>query len=495
MRPMKPATHKISVVAAALLWPVFCFAPALADTGIELEDCRITDTSGIRSISARCGTLRVPENYADPGGKHIDLFVAVIPALSQKPSSTPFTAIAGGPGAASTEFYTAYAGAFSRIQRSHDIVLIDQRGTGRSGALDCPLPEELDPGEWSLDLVRRSARECLASLDADVRQYTTSVAVRDLDRMRAALGYAQLNIYGSSYGTRVAQHYMRRYPERTRTVILDGVVPAAEVLGPSIALDAQRALDQILARCANDADCAGRFPDLAEQLWSLRDRLQSDAIDLSMQDPVSGEMDDTRFTELDLIVALRLMSYHPDSVALMPLLIDAAARGNVAPLAAQSRMAQQDLSDALSVGMHNAVVCTEDAPFYDELELDRAALADTYIGTQQVDTLAAICEIWSAGVIDVDLKEPVTGDIPVLVLSGSADPVTPPSNGQRVADALQNAVHVIGEGQGHGLAAVGCMPQLMAEFVDNGSLDGLDMSCMEKQGPTPFFVNFSGPSP
>ena len=483
------------LAAATLIAPFLCAAAAHADTGLTLEDCRINDSSGIRSVTARCGSLRVPENYAEPDGRQIDLFVALVPALSQKPAATPFTVIAGGPGAASTEFYTAYAGAFSRIQRNHDIVLIDQRGTGRSNALDCPVPEELDTAEWSLELVRESTRECLASIEADVRQYTTSVAVRDLDRLREALGYEQLNVYGSSYGTRVAQHYMRRYPERTRTVILDGVLPAADSVGPAIAIDAQTALDSIMARCAEDPDCSRHFPDLGASLDQLRQRLRAGPVEVAMQDPSSGEPETFGFSEMDLVIALRLMSYHPDSVALMPLLIDAAARGNMAPLAAQSRMAQQDLSEALSFGMHNAVVCTEDAPFYAELDIDRAALEQTYLGATQFDTLVEICTIWGPGVIDDDLKSTATGPTPVLVLSGSADPITPPDNGERVADALDNALHIVGNGQGHGLAAVGCMPQLMADFVASGSVAGLDPSCMEKQGPSPFFVNFSGPTP
>jgi len=483
------------LAAATLIAPFLSAAAAHADTGLKLEDCRISDSSGIRSVTARCGSLRVPENYAEPDGRQIDLFVALVPALSQKPAATPFTVIAGGPGAASTEFYTAYAGAFSRIQRNHDIVLIDQRGTGRSNALDCPVPEELDTAEWSLELVRESTRECLASIDADVRQYTTSVAVRDLDRLREALGYEQINVYGSSYGTRVAQHYMRRYPERTRTVILDGVLPAADSVGPAIAIDAQTALDRILARCAEDADCSRHFPDLGASLDQLRQRLRAGPVEVAMQEPSSGEPETFGFSEMDLVIALRLMSYHPDSVALMPLLIDAAARGNMAPLAAQSRMAQQDLSEALSFGMHNAVVCTEDAPFYAGLDIDRAALEQTYLGATQFDTLVEICKIWDQGVIDDDLKSTATGPTPVLVLSGSADPITPPGNGERVTDALDNALHIVGNGQGHGLAAVGCMPQLMADFVASGSVEGLDPSCMEKQGPSPFFVNFSGPTP
>jgi pimeloyl-ACP methyl ester carboxylesterase len=470
-------------------------ATEAATDSLLLEDCRISDAAGLANRAARCGRLMVPEDYDAPDGRQIALFVAVVPALRQPAAAAAFTPIAGGPGAASSEFFVSFGAAFDRIGRASDILLVDQRGTGRSHGLDCPVHEETAGEGWSPDVLRAGTRDCLNSLDGDVRHYTTSAAVRDLDRVREALGYERLDLYGSSYGTRVAQHYMQRYPDRTRTVILDGVVPAGLALGPDIALNAQRALDAILARCAAAPACGERFPELAARLSDLRQRLREAPVPVRLSDPVSGAPLEETLDETDVAVALRLMSYNPDSAALIPLLLDAASGGDYGPIAAQAHMAVKGLSEALSFGMHNSVVCAEDVPFYEADAIDRAALEATYLGTTQLDTLREICALWPRGGIDPDLRQPPEGTHAVLVLSGEMDPVTPPAYGVRVAEKLPNALHVIGPGQGHGIAGVGCVPRLIAEFVAQGGHDGLDFSCLETQGPTPFFLDFAGPGP
>lgn len=462
---------------------------------VSLDDCRISDSAGVRSIAARCGRVEVPENHADPGGDSIELFVAVVPALTRRPAESALTVIAGGPGAASSEFYVAYRSAFGRINRDRDILLVDQRGTGQSHRLDCPVPEEIGTRHWSVESARDSAAECLAGLSGDPGLYNTSAAVRDLDAVRLALGYPALDLYGASYGTRVAAHYLRRYPESTRSVILDGSLPPDEVLGPQIALDAQLALERIFERCASDSDCHGRFPDLAERFSTLRAALEQETIRVRMPDPTTGSPLTVDLGPLEVAAAIRILSYRPETMALIPLLIDAASHGNPAPLAAQAHMIVEDLGSALSYGMHNSVVCSEDVPHFAHLEIDRQALGATYLGTDQVDALEAVCEIWPAGPVDADLREPIRSMVPVLLISGEADPVTPPDNGSRFASDLPLARHLIVAGQGHGVAHVGCMPRLIAEFVDGTDLDALDASCLDKQGASPFFLDFSGPGP
>src|SRR5215510_8995450 len=259
----------ILTLSAALLGARLMLAPAA--TTLALAPCRISNPARSRSVAARCGRFPIAENPDAPEGRTIELFVAVVPALDVKPEPDALAVLAGGPGAAATEFYVDYAAAFDRVHRRRDIVLVDQRGTGASHRLDCPqTATDLDAGAAD---VRAAAERCVATLDADLRYYTTSIAVRDLDAVRAALGYAQLDLYGASYGTRVALHYARRYPERARTLMLDGVLPADVTLGPEIALDAQRALDNVFARCAADAACNSHFPDLRLRFAELRTRL------------------------------------------------------------------------------------------------------------------------------------------------------------------------------------------------------------------------------
>ena len=231
----------------------------------------------------------------------------------------------------------------------------------------------------------RLGTECVEELTHDPAFFTTSAAVRDLELMRVALGYPALNIYGISYGTRVAQHYLKRYPEHARTVILDGVVPPGLALGPGVAIDAQRALDRLLARCAAAPACTERYPDLAVGLENLLTRLKAAPATIEIPHPRTGAA--TTLTLTDELVAgvVRLLTYSPQTAALIPALVRAAAEGDYGPLAAQMLMVGEGIHDAISYGMHFAVVCTEDVPFWGRV--DRAALGATFLGPLQVDAL------------------------------------------------------------------------------------------------------------
>ncbi len=472
-----------------------------AQATLTLEDCRITDVSGLRTTGARCGWLARPENPEQPDGTQIKLYVAVIPALSSEPARDAIFAIAGGPGGASTEAFGQFTAAFSRAMPTRDLVLVDQRGTGRSHPLECPTDEVDASTELDAEAMREFAKQCAQALEADLRYFTTSVAVQDIEAVRQALDYESLNIYGVSYGTRVALHYLRRYPQSVRTLIIDGVVPAQVPLGPEIALDAQQALDNLFARCASQPDCDKRFPELAAKFEQLRERVEQTDVTLTLPDPTTGQARELIMNTAQLSMAIRLLSYSPYTMSLIPMLIDeAVTHDNLHPLAAQAIMTGEQLGEMLSYGMHNSVMCAEDIPFYGELT-DRGALADTYLGVMQVDVLAAVCESWPRGVMDEDFKQPVRSDKPVLLLSGAADPVTPPRNAQRAIGTqheepyLSNALHVVADGQGHGIATVGCMPKLLGEFIETASLDALDVSCMDRVGATPFFESFVGPAP
>jgi pimeloyl-ACP methyl ester carboxylesterase len=276
---------------------------AVADSSprLVLADCRLDDAEHLRSLSAQCAELEVAEDRAAPSSPRIRLKVAVIPALDRSGPHDPLFVLAGGPGQAATEFYVSAAPGFARVQRERDIVLVDQRGTGRSNALECEYPEEDELADMSPAEIRRLTRDCLAALKSDPRHYTTSVAVRDLDEVRAALGYDRINLYGVSYGTRVAQHYLRRFPDRVRAVILDGVVPMGLALVADSALQAQRALDLIFERCGADAECHSAFPNPAGAFAAVRARLTRQPAVVSMPEPVTGKspVNDSRDSSAD----------------------------------------------------------------------------------------------------------------------------------------------------------------------------------------------------
>jgi len=471
-----------------------CTLPAAA-ADLVLEECRISAGAGFPGITARCGTLERHEDPSDKNSPLLYLSVAVVPALSLEPEPDAFVPIAGGPGQSTIEFYSLLSHAFEQIRRTRDIVLLDQRGTGNSARMECDIGDEIVEGQLTPEQTIAAVEECLEALPYRPEFFTTSVAVGDLEALRIALGIPRLNLYGVSYGSRVAQHFVRRYPGSVRTVILDGVVPPQLALGAGIAIEAQKALERIFARCAQDAVCDARFPELVDAFAELEERLVASEVSVDLANPLTGVRQTLPFGAAELAGAIRLMSYNPHTVALIPLLIHEAVVGNYAPIASQFLMAMARMSDSLAIGMHNAVVCTEDAPFYDTENVSREALESTYIGPMQVEALEAICSVWPAGVLDPEFKAPLATDTPVLLLSGDADPVTPPHFAELAAVDLGNARHLTGRNQGHGQAATACMPEVMGRFVEAASVADLDADCLLRQFAMPFFVDFSGPEP
>jgi len=493
--------RRISALAAYVLMlalPVLATSATPAPNLI-LTPCRLTHPSQLVSVEAQCGKLAVAENPAAPAGRQINLFVARIPAVNEHGRPDPLFLLAGGPGLAATTFYTGVAPVFERLHRDRDIVLVDQRGTGASNALNCADAADPEAPE-SPAVVTQEARSCLSALarHADVADYTTSLAVHDLDAVRAALGYTTINLYGGSYGTRVAQHYLRRYPEHTRTVILDGVVPPQMTLGASLALDAQSALQRIFARCIADAACHGRFGDPNTTFNALLMRLQAQAASVTVPDPFTGQPRKLTFDASALGTVVRLASYSSEEAALLPLALDEAqAQGNFNPLAGLLLQVTHSLDNLIAIGMHNSVVCAEDVADYGISPEDRAQLARTYLGTAPLAALEAVCALWPRGPVDADFHQPLNSDRPVLLLSGSDDPVTPPAYAAQAARGLPNSLQVVVAGMSHGQITVPCAARLLSRFIELGSVQGLsaEVACVGESLPTAFVTSFTGSPP
>ena len=416
--------------------------------------------------------------------------------MSLRKRPDPLFVLAGGPGQAATAFYPQAATALARIHRDRDIILVDQRGTGRSNGLYCHFKDQLS-GESTDDLVA-AARQCLQELSthADVAFYTTTLAVGDLERVRAALGYRRIDLYGVSYGTRVAQEYMRRYPQRVRAAVLDGVVPPQVALGARLPLNAQAALDRIFSRCTRDPACHARFGDSAATWRALAESLAKRPVTVSLQSPTTGEPMTLAFTAAHLATVLRLSSYTSEQAALLPLLLhEASARGDFTPLAAQYLIVSRTYGDAIADGMQSTVVCTEDVPFYERAGIDPARLERTFLGMRQIDALEHVCAVWPHGPMDPELHAPLHSNVPVLLLSGGDDPVTPPAYAEEAARGLTHHLIVDLPGMGHGQLTAPCVGRLMAQFIERGSTAGVDLSCVRKVHAFPFFTSFAGPSP
>ncbi len=477
-----------------LLWATTNYAKTPGDLS-AFSSCTIGKDEGFND--AECATLVVPLDYESPNGETIELKVAKLESKSKNPSTDAFTLLAGGPGQSALESYPSVAHAFRHIRADRDIILIDQRGTGSSHKLECPHDESENDTSLLFDKAETEAASiaCRDLLDVDPGFFSTSIAVKDLELLREKLAIPQWNIYGVSYGTRVGLHYLRRYPNSVRTITLDAVVPPDIILGPESALSAQRSLIRLLDRCEKNEGCSNAFPDLRSGTFDLLERLKTEPIDIQYEDIGTGQLRNITFTDRHLAITLRLMSYSAYGHAILPsMLYDAIDKNNFASLARQAQLQISSLDSALAGGMYNAVICTEDTPFVDK-DMDRALLDNTYIGSELLDAMHSSCSGFKPGVLDKDFKSPVISDIPALILSGSDDPITPPDYGELVAKHLSNGIHIVNENQGHMQAALGCMPKLMAEFINTASATDLPLACLERLRPPAFFIDANGPLP
>jgi pimeloyl-ACP methyl ester carboxylesterase len=436
-------------------------------------------------LAAKCGTLSVYENRLAAAGRKIDLNIMVVPAINRSPNPDPLFFIPGGPGEAAVESFGMIAPAFRRINQKRDIVLVDQRGTGKSHPLNC------DTGDTPQSQMKVELEKCLANLDADARFYTTALAMDDLNEVRQALGYDKINLYGGSYGTRAALVYLRQYPEHVRAVILDGVAPPNWTLGPDIARNGQHALDIIFNRCTQDKACSQAFPNVPEEFSSLMGSLSQKSVLLNFPNPVSGEPYTLTMTSDSFANTIFNMSYAPETAALLPLLIDTAYRRNdLSLIAAQGVSTSDQVNSAISDGMRYSVLCAEDEPYFN---------TDTpqtgYMGSSFMNTVREICATWPRGDIPANFKAPVASDAPVLILSGEADPVTPPENGALAAQTLPNSLQIVTPGLGHINIYRGCVTDIATTFIDTASVKDLSTSCVKTILPMPFFTSFAGPQP
>lgn len=487
-----------AVLLAGALWLARSRAappPPTSASRLALAPCQLAHPFLATRVPARCGTLEVPEDHDQPGGRRLLLRVAVITAEAGGRAPDPVFFLAGGPGQAATEIYPAIAAAFTRVARKRDIVLVDQRGTGSSARLDCSdlsEPDTVDRTEQAELAMVEACGQKLATA-ADLRRYGSEDFARDLDLVRAALGAERVNLVGVSYGTRMALVYARRFPERVRTMVLDGVAPLSMAIGGWFERDAQRAFTLAAGRCRADADCGKAFPDPAGDLAALVTSLERQPRTLSLRDPLSGA---ARQITLDAATVRRLvllLSYSPETVSLLPALLAEARRGDPGPLAALGLSAVRDVAATISRPLQFAVLCAEDVPWFPPE--DPAADKRRYLGRSVRSAFAAACQRFPHGTVPRGFREPVRSPAPTLLLSGEADPVTPPEWAAAAATGLPNSRQLTLAGQGHGTLNRGCMPKVVERFIGAGQLDGLDTACLELVKPQPFFLDLAGPMP
>ena len=463
---------------------------------LTFKSCELGRQGSGATAQAWCTTFDVPENRDDPHSRHIGLKLAIARSDAQVPEPDMVVLLAGGPGEAATESWVVESQAFAEVRKHHDVVLLDQRGTGSSNPLSCKKTEDAaNETSMTLDLnkVRTEVASCLAEVEkkADPRFYTTTIAAQDLEDVRKALGSPLFDLVGVSYGTRMAQQYLMHYSDGVRSVVLDSVVPNQLVLGEDFAANLDDALKKNFANCAAVAACKQRFGDSMQTLYQLRDALRANPHTVSFRDPETYETVERPLTEFSLASVVRMFAYQPETAALLPLSINAAAHGDVGPLLGQAKLLSGDLSGDMNNGMSMSVICSEDADLLQPRPQDQ----NTILGNHLIDALKAQCDAWPHGTRPANFHDPLKSDKPILILSGEFDPVTPPRYGEEILPGLSNGRQLIFKGQGHSLLARGCMPQLLGKFIDKPDPKQLDASCLDRLDGTPAFIDFNGASP
>jgi pimeloyl-ACP methyl ester carboxylesterase len=447
-------------------------------TSVVLTPCNLPGLAQ----PARCGTVDVPENPTKPSGRRLQIGVAVIPATgSAQPD--PLVPLMGGPSEATISEAAYFVELFAPLRRDHDILLVDQRGTGRSAALRCDLFSADDPAVSLRDLFPPAAvNRCRQQLSerADLTKYTYLHFANDLEQLRRGLGYGKLNLFGGSYGTRAAQVFMRTYPQSVRTAYLGSVVPIDVITPLTMAKSAQGALESTLAACAAESACKTAFPNLRKEFDQLIARLDAGEVRVAIPDR-SGTFPIRRGRVMEWF---RSMNYRPATAAQMPWMIHRAYTGDFGPLVEGVLSNARNADAGLSFGLFFVITCNDDVAFMRDEDIVRET-RDTYLGNYRARQQQAACQQWPKVSYPADFRTPVRSAVPTLFVSGDTDSATPLWMTQHVAPGFSNRLEVVLGGKGHTDVSQ-CIPGLYEQFVRRGDARGLDTSACKPVPRPPF---------
>jgi pimeloyl-ACP methyl ester carboxylesterase len=451
----------------------------------KLEPCRLP---GIDE-EVLCGKLTVFENRETRAGQTINLNVIVLPALDPKNKTEPLFELAGGPGVAATSAAGFYANEGREYRRKHDIVLVDQRGTGKSKPLTAnpkkKTPQDYFTEMYPVDYVKNLRRGL--ETHADLTQYTTSIAMDDLDDVRSWLGYERINLFGLSYGSRAVLVYMRQHPEHVHCATIMGVAPTYLKMPLYHSQAANRAMDLLLAECDSDSICHQAFPQIRLEWQNLLSQLGREPARVEYSPPDKGPNVIVEIQRDIFAEKVRNWMYGRDTAKQIPFLVHQAAQGDFGPFLKAA--ISPSIPDFIADGMYLSVTCAEDTPFIDQAEATKLNEGNPF-GNYRVFQQSRACSLWPHGRIPGNYHDPVSSNVPVLIFSGKMDPVTPPQRGDEVAKYLVNSRHVVIPQAGHGLDGLSdasCVDRIILEFMDTGSAQNLDTSCVERM-VAPAFV-------
>lgn len=486
---------RLTLAAAALaaciesvsLTPFAATPPRPAATRLALQPCHV---DGLAE-EILCGIHEVFEDRATGTGRRLPIHVAVLPALRRQVHADPLVVMAGGPGQGARGMAGVAARFFRQVRRHRDIVLVDLRGTGASHPLTCDAGDEL--ASISDGDVTAVARRCAEQLDADPRFYTHRESLADLDEIRERLGYARVNLWGGSWGTRASLLYALRYPAATRSVVLDGAVALTMDFPVSASADAQASLDRVIADCRADRDCHAAFPEPRTDLDRMLARFSAGDVTVTVRHPRTHAPASARLSRGIAMDILRGALYLPRDAAGVMELVRQAADGDFAPLLAQYARTASWSTDDMAMAATMSILCSEDVPSVTAASIATASTGSLF-GPVYADTWRARCAAWPAGQRLDDARDAVS-QAPALILSGGHDPVTPPRAGELMTRHFARHRHIIVDNASHNTSFSGCVPSLIAQFIDDGHGDALDGSCATRVAWPPFTIATSGSRP
>ena len=438
------------------------------------------------------GKLSVFENWDTKAGRKIDLNIVIIPGIHSGDSSTPIFFIEGGPGAAATNNAPLFASDIFPYRQDHDIVLIDARGTGKSHPLNCAsLQIKNDLQDQLAEMYPVSAvQSCYDSLSkiADLQQYTTTNVVRDLEAVRQWLGYKKINLFGLSYGTRVALVYMKMFPSSIESCILWSPIAAYGKIPLYFATFAQTSIEKVFADCRSDSSCHLAYPALEDEFRHLMEKGR--LLGFNVRHPNSfGHNENINISWNAFQTKLRYLLYSPSGMREIPYVVHEGYLGNFSPFI-ELYPKSADTSYFIAEGMYLCVTCAEDVPFITNNEID-SQTKETFMGSYRIDQQKRACYHWIRGKIPADFFDPTKSDIPTLIISGSKDPVTPPSVAKEIASHLSRATLVIIPEMSHtfdGLSHTECFDNICLSFLKNPMQTKLNTTCVKEMKPGNFII-------
>jgi len=454
---------------------------------IELKSCAVPTLA----VAARCGQFSVWENPHTRAGRRIQLNLVVLPARGPERLEDPVFYFEGGPGGSATNAIEGVYPVLAAAHQHRDLVFVDLRGTGESHALRCPEAGGASVQHYFDEMFPEAyVKACLAAQDADVRWYTNAFGIDDVEQVREALGYRQINLFGTSGGTRSIQVYLKRHPASVRSAILIGVEPldAEQPLPAPKALEA--GLQAMFQACAAEPACQAAYPELPQD-WarSLR-RFVDGPVEATVTEPGSSRRERVRFTRGVYVDGVRHILYNLRRARQLPGVIHLAAQGNFDAYAQRELEQSLGFDQALSYGAFLTVTCAEDLRFVSEADIHRAT-DGTALGDYRVRRQLAACKLWPRGEgVDAGFQELARVRVPVLAISGAVDVVTPPAEGERVARALPLARHLVFPNQSHAPANLACLSRLMTDFLTAASTTGLGTGCIAETRRPAFDTSF-----